>query len=225
MAAAPALPSQSAQVKQELIVTRLAHRLGLRQETVWARLGELKRERKQKEQHAARPGPRVQTAAARTTAPADGAVPKAKAGPAAACEKQLVELLLADPALVPTAAAAISPGELSHTGLRRILAELYTLQAAGVAPDLDGLRERLPDRPDLFDAATDLRFIGQGMGRDPDERAEWLQRVLKRFTELKVEAERRAMREQLGSRPADDGDAAVELLRKLQQTAPARPAR
>ena len=41
MAAAPIIPSSSAQVKQQLIITRLAQRLGLRQETVWARLGEL----------------------------------------------------------------------------------------------------------------------------------------------------------------------------------------
>src|SRR5262249_60902562 len=42
IALAPALPGQGGAVKQELIVTRIAQRLGLKQETVWARLRELR---------------------------------------------------------------------------------------------------------------------------------------------------------------------------------------
>ncbi|MBA4067873.1 MAG: DNA primase [Isosphaera sp.] len=201
MASAPSLQSQAAQVKQELIVTRLAHRLGLRQETVWARLGELKAERRRKEQQAAA-----------KAAPAPAAAPReAKAGPAVAAERQLLEIVLADPGLVPRAADAVSPDALTHTGLRRLLAEVYAAHAAGLVPDLDVLRERLADRPDLFESAQKLQFVGQHM----QDRDEWLGRILGRFVELGAEAERKLVREQLASAT---GDEAVELLRRLQET-------
>ncbi len=197
-------------VKHELIMTRLSSRLGLKLETVWARLGELKLEHRRHEaEQTRRAAPLTQASAARTTA----APAAKKAGPAEACEKQLVELLLADPGLVPTAAFAVTPDELTHSGLRRLLGEMYAVQAAGAVPDLDALRERLADRPDLYDAAQKLHFVGTSMGREPEERAEWLKRVLKRFTDLKAEAGRRRVRDAL----AAGTDDATELLRLLQQ--------
>ena len=185
-------------MKRELIVTRLSHRLGLRQETVWARLSELQKERRLKQQEAA-PG-LAQAFAERTTVPeeesaARSAVPGPKAGPAVAAEKQLVEILLADPGLVPKAAAAMAPDELTHSGLRRILSELYRSQAAGAVPDLDWLREQLLDRPDLFDAVIKLQHVGQEM----QEREQWLGRLLKRFAEMKVKAEERSLKDQLAA--------------------------
>jgi DNA primase len=214
MAAAPPLPSQAAQVKQELIVTRLAHRLGLRQETVWARLGELRTERRKKEQQA------IQKAVTTPPLPPSrGGVPEGaggspadrKAGVAVAAERQLLEIVLADPGLVPKAAVAIAPEELTHSGLRRMLTELYAAQTAGAVPDIDSLRERLADRPDLFESAQKLQFVGQHM----QDRDQWLGKLLKRFAELKVEAEQRRYKEQLASAT---GDEAVELLRRLQET-------
>jgi DNA primase len=202
--------SVQTQVKRELIVTRLSHRLGLRQETVYARLSELQKEhrlRQQQEQAAA--GPLVQASAARTTrAENETVVPKT--GRDNANERNLLEILLADPGLVPQAAAAIAPDELTHTGLRRLLAELYRSQAAGAVPDLDWLREQLIDRPDLFEAAIKLQDVGHHV----QERERWLGRIIERFAEMKREADQRALKEQLA---ASDGDAAIELLRKMQQ--------
>ncbi len=197
-------------VKQELIMTRLSSRLGLKLETVWARLGELKLEYRRHEAEQARRAapPMVQASAARVTAPA-----AKRTGPAEACEKQLIELLLADPGLVPKAAFAVTPDEITHTGLRRILGEMYAVQAAGAVPDLDALRERLADRPDLYDAAQKLHFVGTSMGREPEERTDWLNRVLKRFADLKAEAERRRVRDAL----AAGTDDAAELLRLLKE--------
>jgi DNA primase len=209
MAAAPVLPSRSAQVKQELIVTRLAHRLGLRQETVWAQFGELKRDRQAKERQAAK-APAAMPAAARTTQPPAGP-PTTKNDPKFACELQLLDLLLAHPLLVGLAVPAIAPEKLTHTGLRRLLVELYAVHAAGFTPDMDLLRERLQDRPDLFEVAGRRRFVGQHM-QDPED---WLARILRRFAEFDAEAEKRAVAEKLKS--ADD-DEAVELLRRLQGT-------
>ena len=208
MAAAPARPGKAAQVKHELIVTRLAHRLGLRQETVWTRLGELKRERQARERQAADRAPATMPSAARTTHPG-GKPPTPKADPRFACELQLLNLLLAHPLLVGRAAEDIRPEDLTHSGLQRILFEWYAIHAAGQTPDMDQLRERLADRPDLFDAAGRQRYVGGHM-QDPDD---WLERIIKRFADMKREAEQKSVAERL--KTADDAEA-VELLRRLQ---------
>ncbi len=206
MALAPPIPSQAGQVRQELIVTRIAHRLGLRQETVWARLAELKTERRRKDQQHPPPAPRQ--AAEAVTVPAAG--PAVKSGPAQRAERQLLELLLAEPGLVPMAAGSVSPETLSHTGLRRMLAELYALQSAGQTPDFDALRVRLIDRPDLVEAAMRLQFVG----RHTNDRPQYLRQVLDWFAKQRTEAERKSLKEQLAA-GADDGQA-IELLRRLQ---------
>ncbi len=215
MAIAPALPSRTAQVKQELIVTRLAQRLGLRQETIWARLAELKSERRRKEQQAlqkavASTPPAMNGGREATGTQASDAGGQRKTGEAAPAERQLLQLVLADPGLLPRAAAAIIPEAVTHSGLRRILSELYAAQAAGLVPDIDILRERLSDRPDLFEVAQKYQYIGQTI----NDREHWLGRVLKRFNDIRAEAEQRAVKEQLAGASEDQ---AVELLRKLQQ--------
>ena len=77
--------------------------------------------------------------------------------------------------------------------------------------DLDALRERLFDRPDLYDDACRLHLVGQHM----QDRGQWLQRVLQRLQELRLAAERQALKEQLA---AADAEQAVALLRRWQQT-------
>jgi DNA primase len=206
MALAPAVLNQAAQVRQELMVTRLAHRLGLRQETVWARLAELKAERRRRE-----PEP-VRASMATSTPVASGSAPLKRGGPAPEIERQLLQLLLAEPELVPMAAASVQPEQLSHSGLRRMLMELYSLHQEGLPVDLDGLRLRMIDRPDLVQVAVDLQFVG----RHANEREIWLNQVITRFADRRVEAERRDLQAQLSAGPSDDG-AAVDLLRQLQQ--------
>jgi DNA primase len=224
MASAPPVPGAAAQVKRELIVSRLSHRFGIKQETVWAWFGELRKEHEQKErerlqkereQQAQNPRPASGFVELKT----DVVLPTTerhrgqKASPEAAAEKQLVELLLADPALVPVAAAQLAPDEITHTGLRRILSELYAVHASGAVPDLEALRVRLEDRPDLFEAAASrLHPVGQQM----QDREQWLARLLKRFADMKAQAAAKTVKEQLAS--ATDEQQAIELLRKLQQT-------
>jgi DNA primase len=213
IAATPPLPSKASQMKRELMVTRLAHRLGVRQETVWARLSELQRERRATERKEQQYGPKAMPAAARTTQPADA--PAEKSGPAVTLERQLIQLVLNDMSLIPEAAKAISPDQITHPGLRRLLGDLYALQAATGSPDMEQLRERLRDKPELYDyAETRLRVAGQSMGKEPAERLEWLGRIVNGFARMKSEAEQRSVREQLKAAP--EGDEAVELLRKLQ---------
>jgi DNA primase len=178
-------------------VTRLAHRRGLRQETVWASLGELRAGRRTAELAASRP--------ART----DPEPVEPAGGPAVRAERQLLELLLAEPILVSTAAAHIAPDLIQHTGLRRMLAEMYALQESGQTPDLDALRVRLIDRPDLVEAAQRLQFVG----RHTQDRPDYLRRVLNWFEGQRLEAEKQAIKDQLAA-GADD-EQARELLRQV----------
>ena len=182
MASAPPIPGAAAQMKRESIVNRLAHRLRWKQETVWARYGELRKEYEQRERERVQKEREQQPRDARPSAPrADAVMPTnerargaPRHGPAEAAERQLVELLLADPALVPTASARLSPDEITHSGLRRILSELYSIHAAGQVPDLEALRTRLDDRPDLFDvAAYRLTPVGQAMQDRAARRQVW----------------------------------------------------
>ncbi|MFM8271179.1 MAG: DNA primase [Gemmata sp.] len=217
MAAAPLVPGAAAQVKRELIVTRLSQRFGLRQETVWAWFGELRKEYEQRERD--RQQKEREQAARDNPAPArpkpDAVLPTterrgARSGPEAAAERQMVELLLGDPALVPTAAEQLSPEEITHTGIRRIVTEMFAIQAAGMVADLEALRVRLEDRRDLFDAAAyQLQPVGQHM----QDREEWLARLLKRFADLKAAAEAREAKEKLSG--ASDAET-KELLRRIQ---------
>ena len=211
MALAPPVPNQAGQVRQELIVTRLAQRLGVRQETVWARFGELKAARRQQQ-----PPTPPRPAAVQTSVPrgmpvsGDDGTPPPKAGRAEKAERQLLEIVLADPDLVPAARSKVDAEAVTHTGLRRLLAELYALTDAGHPADLDGLRVRLLDRPDLIAAAGRLQDVGRGM----TDRPAWLGRVVGFFDELKTEAARRAAKDQLTGGPMD-ADQTTEFLRRF----------
>jgi DNA primase len=208
MAAAPALTSQISQVKQELIVTRLAQRLGLRHETVWARLGELKRERKKND---LANGDRQVAVGQENSSRTSIARPDEPAGPRFEAEKQLLNLLLAYPLFVGQAQAAVSPEEIGHTGLRRMLAELYFINAAGETPDMDILRERLHDRPDLYEHAEKRRYVGLH-ATEPEQN---VTRILDWFARQRSQAEEKSLTAKLKGETLDP-DEAAELLRKLQ---------
>src|SRR5205823_1159280 len=99
IALAPALPGQAGAIKQELIATRIARRLGLKEESVWARLKELRANRQAKQ--------------------APGSQPVGlRSAPADPLGRDLLTVLLADPGLVPVAAAEVSTKEIRHPGLR-----------------------------------------------------------------------------------------------------------
>lgn len=204
MALAPPVPSQAGQVRQQLIVTRIAHRLGLRQETVWARLTELKAERRRAER----------TQPARTDAPTVVNAPPARPRMVTAeerLERQLLEILLAEPVLVGQAKPHIPLEAIQHTGLRRVLGEMYRLHDTGVTPDMDAVRVQLIDRPDLVDAAVRL----QEVGRHAKDRPELLTKIVGRFSAQHAEAEKRAVKEALASGPTDE-EATLDLLRRIQ---------
>jgi DNA primase len=178
-------------VKTQLMVTRIARRLSLKEETIWARLDEL-RSRQRREPQPEPP-------------PEEGP----KQAPAAPEERELLEVLLADPALVATARTALAPEEVGHPGLRRLLQGLYALLDAGEPPTLDQLRPSL-ENVRLAAKALELADVGR---RNPD-RATWLERLLDRFRERRLRPVKEELHNQL--RTAGDHAAALELLRRLQ---------
>jgi DNA primase len=192
IALAPALPGHAGAVKQELMVTRIAQRLGLKEETVWARLREL---RAGKQAH----GPQ-----------AHGSQPVGqRSSKAPPLERELLTVLLADPGLVPAAAAEVAPKELQHPGLRLLLEGLYRLQAEGLRPELDGLRSRI-EKPDLLAAALRLQEVGQLI---PD-RAKALADLLAEFRGRRESSEKQELQHRLLA-TGDDAEA-LALLRRLQ---------
>jgi DNA primase len=185
------LPDGAGRVKQELIATRIARRLGVNELTVWQRLRELRAGRRQGEARPAQP---------------ESAPKSARPAPE---ERELLEVLLADPDLVKTARVEVQADEVRHPGLRRLLEGLYTLHDAGEVPDLDALRPDLGDNPALARKALDL----QDIGLKNNDRPTWLKRIVRTFEDRRLREHKKGLHQQLS---AADGDAAVELLRQLQ---------
>jgi DNA primase len=196
IALAPELAGQAGAMKRQLMVTRIAQRLTLKEATVWARLEELRQRRQRAE-------------TGRQQAEAAG---QKQAAPAAAHEKQLLQLLLADPALVPAAFAEVPASEIQHLGLQQMLAGLYALHREREPPTLDLLRARL-DRADLAEAAMKL----QEVGRANNDHAHWLRQLLEEFRRRRLLPLKQELENQLHA--VSDHAQALELLRRLQNHA------
>src|SRR5262249_43122059 len=135
--------------------------------------------------------------------------PDRRAAPAAPEERQLLEILLAEPALVARAAQGVAPDEIQHPGLRQMLEGLYGLHAQGQEPSIDQLRVRIPN-PRLAEYILKLCEVGQ---HNPD-RPGYLEKLLKFFRERRAGREKQEISNQLHT--TSDHGAALELLRQLQ---------
>jgi DNA primase len=198
IALAPEMAGPSGAIKRQLIVTRVTRRLSLKEEDVWARLRELRaRVQERERKHSA------------TLGAADGAA-AARTAPAAAEERQLLEVLLADPSLVRVAAAEIQPEQVQHPGLRQLLQGLFDLLAAGDPPTLDLLRARI-DNSHLAAKALEM----QEVGRLNADRPAWLRDILAEFRrKYQVEPQKQELRNQLHA--TNDHAMALEKFRRLQ---------
>ncbi len=195
-----ALTPSERSVKLEMMVNRIAQRLSIKEETVWARLKEVRAARKNADSREAprRPEPEVQTPAA---APEQSAKPPLH-------ERELLEVLLAEPALVARAAKEIPSAEMDHPGLRKVIEALYSLHAEGHKADLDHLHGRL-DNERLLDKLHDLQTVGLDLPDRP-----WVfQKVLERFRERRVQRQKQALLNQLQDAPDDASKLAI--LRQL----------
>jgi len=193
-------------LKVGLMVNRIAHRLSLKEETVWKRLREV---------HASRQAAAGQNAARADTpqaadrsAPAGAPDSSATQARAPKHEVELVELLLAEPDLVALAQAALPSSQIEHPHVRLLVESLYRLLAEGLPPDLDQLRGRLDNESLLHKA-----FDAQRRGLDIRDRRGRLSSVLARFRERENARRIRELHDKLQT--ASDHDSARELLRRL----------
>lgn len=198
LAAAPELPGSSGQMKRELVISRIATRAQIPEEVVRRRLNELRQERPQRDVARGEPQPDVAT--------------EVKHAPADPCERQLVEILLAEPPLVEQAMPSVGVHEIHHLGLRRILEEMYTLWQLGKVPEVDRLREALQDKRQLADFLLKMHAVGM----DVPNRAATLRELLVAFEERRVRMEMEEVRGRLRAWPADAG-VPRDLLQQLQQ--------
>jgi DNA primase len=202
IALAPDMAGSAGAIKQQLIVTRIAQRLALKEESVWARLRELRSQARARER--------------RSVAVSKGA-PAAPPSPPAPEEKELLQVLLADPALVPVSAAEIRPEQIQHPDARALIQGLYDLQAEGedlvrlpAETVFDLLRARLED-PGRATLALEMREIGL----QQPERETWLARVVEEFhRKHRDEPQRQEIKNQLHA--VNDHAAALDHLRRLQ---------
>ncbi len=196
MAAAPESSESSIRMKQDLMLHRIGQRLGLMPESIRARYAEIKLEKRQKVKPQREDEP-------------DMDAPVVRAAPAPPLEKQLLEILLGDPNLIPEARTRIHPDVMTHPGLKKLLAGLYRLSEEGLPADEDGLRIYI-DSPALIDRALRMQEIGFTI----QDKGDWLKRISDAFEDAKLVVDKRNIQEQLHS--AGDHEAAMELLRSLQ---------
>jgi DNA primase len=195
-------------VKMELMINRIAQRLTIKEETVWARLRELKRNA---------PSPRMSEAIPGGDSASDPS-PKGRAeedvGPAPVHERELVEVLLAEPNLVAQAAIEVPLEELEHPRSRKVIEAIYRLHASGQPADLDHLREPL-DNEDLW---SKLHLL-QERGESYPDRPGMLIKVIERFRECRMKRQKQALSRQMQDAPDDATRMAVlRQLRDLNQT-------
>jgi hypothetical protein len=188
------MPGQDGAIKRDLMLSRVSQRFALQEETVRRRLTELRDQRGNDD----RP--------VRVDAP----VKEKQKGPAAKREVQLVQLLLAEPALVPEAAAEVSLDMIAHPGLRQVVGELYALHAAGEPCTVNLLRLRIANT-ELMDRMVEQQEIG----RHIVERPLRLRQLLAEFQRIhRIDPEKQELQNRLHA--AGDHDQALELLRQLQ---------
>jgi DNA primase len=190
IALAPELTGQAGALKRDLMINRIAERLSVDEVVVRKRLGELKDEAQGRRKPVSNE-------------------PVERSAPAPQRERELLQVLLAEPALVAEAAAEVAPAQIEHPGLRQLLEGLYALHAEGGTVGLDQLRPRI-DNPRLVETA--LKF--EEVGRMCSDRTAWLRLILTEFKKRRLEPEKRELQKQL--RSAVDHTDAIEKLRQLQ---------
>jgi len=189
---------QSDLLKRELMITRIAQRFGVKEETVWGRLKEL--------QAQLGTNSRPSVSSPEETRSSETAEQKS---PASGHERQLLEVLLAEPKLVSVAAKQIEVNWLTHPGVRQLIEGLYRLEAEGMEPTLDHLRTRI-NNPALIEKALQLQERGLA---NPD-RASWLEKIVDCFRDQLDKSRKQELQTQL--KEIQDREAAMEILRQIQ---------
>lgn len=169
LAAIPAGPGATAQVKRDLTLGRLAERLGLSETLVRRRMAELRKRAKLETPRPAAP----QQSGGRYTEHPIASSPDPTLDP---LERELIEILLGEPSYVEAVLEAVAPEHLSTPELRSILAACSELSAEGVRPSYARLTARLEDR-----RLVRLLTVLDEQGRAKGHWGRRLQDVLTRF--------------------------------------------
>ncbi len=202
IAAIPVVAMGSIPLKREMILDRVAHRYGVASDLVRKRVSELRGAASRRRVAAVATGPARPSAASRNERPE---------------ERELLEIVLADPARLHEVAEAIAPVDIQAPDLRRIFETAVAMLRGDGASDLDGLRLRLDDR-ELACRATQLAETGREKTAPVERR---LADLLARFHAPRAAAE--AMEIRRGwSAVAGSDDGEIALLARKQAAVLAR---
>jgi len=137
------------------------------------------------------------------------AVEERRAKPAKPIEKELLQILLAEPALIGEASTQIFPEEIEHPGLQQLLGGLYRLFGLGQPPTVDGLREVVNHA-----ALIEWALENQEIGRMAPDKGAWLKDVLTRFRMDRKELVKKKLMDRL--RAAKTENERLDVLREIQ---------
>jgi len=181
-----------------VLVNRIGQRFHIKEDLLWQRLRELRTARKTADvEHAPLPSEAVAERAE-----------DANSGPAPIHERELVELLLSDPALIAKAIVEVPLEELEHPKVRKVIEAIYRLHASGQPADLDHLREPL-DNERLW---SQLHLYQENGDRDPD-RPGTFKKVAARFRERRIQRRKQALSRKMQEAP--DVATRMAILREL----------
>ena len=186
-------------IKRNLLVGRLARRLGLREETIWKRQEELAKTPRGRD-------PRAVAGPERQIEPvlSEAGMPM--------LEKELLAVLFSHPEWVEETAALVDPRSLTHPIARGLYENLLGLVRSGSPVTMDALR------PSLSPQAHALVLRLADMGQSNSEPRTWWDSLIAGLANRLSGEQGKLMREELGRLSlVGDHDAALEMLRKVQE--------
>ncbi|MCS7014878.1 MAG: DNA primase [Gemmatales bacterium] len=194
LAQLPANSTGTVQVKRELAVAHLARRTGISAPSLWLRLQEIYRQT----HHL--PGPPQAEPVRVHVSP---------------LERQLLEILLAEPALLQEFDNQLPVELVEHRGIRQMLARMLRIWRAGEVPHLERMRQEFADQPRLCTYLLQLHDRGLALA----DRRSCLQDVLQALREREARRQRERLRSELQN-ISGDAPPPTDLLRQYQQPQP-----
>ncbi len=203
LARVPALGDESGAMKTDLILNRMQRRLGISESNLKNRLHTLRQN--------AHPGDDSQNRRGEDESPSNSvSSPSKPRHPGRPEERELLQVLLAEPRLIARIDGELQSAELAHPDLRRILEAALEIHRSGALPVSDLVCQALDDAA-LVGLVLSLQEIGEGTSTD--QREAWLKGILERFAEKRERPAHLRLKEKLLA--TADHDQALELLRQL----------
>jgi len=196
LARLPLAVRENLAVKRQLVLTRLASRSGVPEETLRRRLQELQRETAKGDAK-----PSASKPVARRETPADK------------LERELIQVLLVQPKFIADAREHLQPEMLTHPNRRRVLDELYELAEEGEV-NIDSLRERLADDARLVEIVAQLHAEGVDKADPHDWYPQVKEAYMRTYREQEIDRIESQIRTWQGPGPPAELLAQVQELKK-----------